>query len=67
MSARMQDELAANHLTFPNDTTFNVFRLDNGVVRHFWGSELSWAPMEKGQDSLFRRRHERARMRGGAG
>ena len=33
-----------------DDTMFNVFRLDNGVVRHFWGSELSWAPMEKGQD-----------------
>ncbi len=21
---------------------FNVFRLDNGTVRHFWGSELTW-------------------------
>ena len=29
---------------------FNVFRLDKDVVRHFWGSELSWAPSEPGQD-----------------
>jgi predicted dithiol-disulfide oxidoreductase (DUF899 family) len=33
-----------------DDTMFNVFRLDNGIVRHFWGSELSWAPMEPGRD-----------------
>ncbi|HVJ31430.1 MAG TPA: DUF899 family protein, partial [Gammaproteobacteria bacterium] len=32
-----------------DDTMFNVFRLDNGVVRHFWGSELSWAPEDPGQ------------------
>jgi predicted dithiol-disulfide oxidoreductase (DUF899 family) len=32
-----------------DETMFNVFRLDNGVVRHFWGSELTWAPMEPGQ------------------
>jgi len=25
-------------------TAFNVFRLDNGVICHFWGSELSWTP-----------------------
>jgi predicted dithiol-disulfide oxidoreductase (DUF899 family) len=33
-----------------DDTMFNVFRLDNGTVRLFWGSELSWAPMEPGRD-----------------
>jgi len=27
-----------------DETIFNVFRLDNGVMRHFWGSELSFAP-----------------------
>jgi predicted dithiol-disulfide oxidoreductase (DUF899 family) len=32
-----------------DETMFNVFRLDQGVVRHFWGSELSWAPSEPGQ------------------
>ena len=33
-----------------DDTMFNVFRLDNGKVRHFWGSELSWTASEPGQD-----------------
>jgi predicted dithiol-disulfide oxidoreductase (DUF899 family) len=32
-----------------DETMFNVFRLDNGIVRHFWGSELTWAPMEPGR------------------
>jgi predicted dithiol-disulfide oxidoreductase (DUF899 family) len=32
-----------------DETMFNVFRLDNGAVRHFWGSELTWAPTEPGQ------------------
>jgi len=32
-----------------DETMFNVFRLDNGVVRHFWGSELTWAPEEPGR------------------
>ena len=32
-----------------DETMFNVFRLDNGTVRHFWGSELTWAPTEPGQ------------------
>jgi predicted dithiol-disulfide oxidoreductase (DUF899 family) len=32
-----------------DETMFNVFRLDNGVVRHFWGSELTWAAEETGQ------------------
>ena len=27
----------------------NVFRFDNGKVRHFWGSELTWAAMDPGQ------------------
>lgn len=32
-----------------DETMFNVFRLVNGTVRHFWGSELTWAPEEPGQ------------------
>jgi predicted dithiol-disulfide oxidoreductase (DUF899 family) len=28
----------------------NVFRRDEGVIRHFWGSELMFAPTEDGQD-----------------
>ena len=32
-----------------DETMFNVFRLDNGRVRHFWGSELTWAPEERDQ------------------
>lgn len=32
-----------------DETMFNVFRLDHGKVRHFWGSELTWAPQEPGQ------------------
>ncbi|HTE45577.1 MAG TPA: DUF899 family protein [Gemmatimonadaceae bacterium] len=32
-----------------DETMFNVFRLDNGMVRHFWGSELTWAPEDPGQ------------------
>jgi predicted dithiol-disulfide oxidoreductase (DUF899 family) len=28
----------------------NVFRRDDGTVRHFWGSELLHAPSEPGQD-----------------
>ena len=32
-----------------DETMFNVFRLDNGKVRHFWGSELTWASAEPGQ------------------
>jgi len=32
-----------------DETMFNVFGLDNGTVRHFWGSELTWAPMEPHQ------------------
>ncbi len=33
-----------------DDTIFNVFRLDNGTVRHFWGSELTWAAEDPGMD-----------------
>ena len=32
-----------------DETMFNVFRLENGRVRHFWGSELTWAPEDDGQ------------------
>ncbi len=32
-----------------DETMFNVFRLDKGTVRHFWGSELTWGPTEPGQ------------------
>ncbi|HWN05629.1 MAG TPA: DUF899 family protein, partial [Steroidobacteraceae bacterium] len=33
-----------------DDTMFNVFRLADGAVRHFWGSELSWAWIDDGLD-----------------
>ena len=29
---------------------YNVFRLDEGLIRHFWGSELRYAPTEPNQD-----------------
>ncbi|MBV8069834.1 MAG: DUF899 family protein [Acidobacteriaceae bacterium] len=32
-----------------DETMFNVFRLHKGSVHHFWGSELTWAPMEPSQ------------------
>ncbi len=32
-----------------DETMFNVFRRDGGTFRHFWGSELTWAPEEEGQ------------------
>jgi predicted dithiol-disulfide oxidoreductase (DUF899 family) len=32
-----------------DETMFNVFRLENGTARHFWGSELTWASMDPGQ------------------
>lgn len=32
-----------------DETMFNVFRLDHDTVRHFWGSELTWAPQDPGQ------------------
>jgi predicted dithiol-disulfide oxidoreductase (DUF899 family) len=32
-----------------DETMFNVFRTDNGTIRHFWGSELTWAPEEPNQ------------------
>jgi predicted dithiol-disulfide oxidoreductase (DUF899 family) len=28
----------------------NVFHRDGGMIRHFWGSELFYAPMDPGQD-----------------
>lgn len=32
-----------------DETIYNVFRLEEGRMRHFWGSELSFAPQEPGQ------------------
>lgn len=29
-----------------DETMFNVFRLDQGTVRHFWGSELTWVDLD---------------------
>jgi predicted dithiol-disulfide oxidoreductase (DUF899 family) len=29
----------------------NVFHRDGGTIRHFWGSELLYAPMDPGQDT----------------
>jgi predicted dithiol-disulfide oxidoreductase (DUF899 family) len=28
----------------------NVFRRDDGVIRHFWGGALPFAPTDPGQD-----------------
>jgi predicted dithiol-disulfide oxidoreductase (DUF899 family) len=28
----------------------NVLRRDDGVIRHFWGAELLFAPTDPGQD-----------------
>jgi predicted dithiol-disulfide oxidoreductase (DUF899 family) len=33
-----------------DEPMLNVFRRDGGTVRHFWGSELVFAPDEPGQD-----------------
>lgn len=33
-----------------DDPMFNVFRRDGATVRHFWGSELVYAPEEPGQN-----------------
>ena len=27
-----------------DETIFNVFKKKNGAIRHFWGSEMSFAP-----------------------
>jgi predicted dithiol-disulfide oxidoreductase (DUF899 family) len=32
-----------------DETIYNVFRLDEGRIRHFWGSELSFMPTEPNQ------------------
>jgi len=32
-----------------DETMYNVFHLTGGKIRHFWGSELSFAPTEPGQ------------------
>ena len=32
-----------------DETIYNVFTKDSGTIRHFWGSELSFAPSEPGQ------------------
>jgi predicted dithiol-disulfide oxidoreductase (DUF899 family) len=29
---------------------WNVFRRDNGTIRHFWGTEMLFAPADPGQD-----------------
>src|SRR3546814_10598675 len=29
-----------------DETIYNVFHLEEGIIRHFWGSELSYAPTE---------------------
>ena len=37
----------------------NVFHRDGDAIRHFWGSELFYAPTDPGQDPA-PRRHARA-------
>jgi predicted dithiol-disulfide oxidoreductase (DUF899 family) len=33
-----------------DEPMLNVFRRDSGTIRHFWGSELVFAPQDPGQD-----------------
>src|SRR5207245_2833900 len=33
-----------------DETMYNVFRLNEGVVRHFWGTEIRYSPTEPHQD-----------------
>lgn len=33
-----------------DETIYNVFRREEGTIRHFWGSELSFGPSEPNQD-----------------
>ena len=33
-----------------DETIFNVFRKQDGAIRHHWGSEMAFAPTEAGQD-----------------
>jgi predicted dithiol-disulfide oxidoreductase (DUF899 family) len=47
--AAIRKQLGIEDGDHSDQTMFNVFRLDNGMVRHFWGSELTWAPTEPGQ------------------
>ena len=35
-----------------DEAIFNVFRKKNGAIRHFWGSELSFAPPAPKQHDL---------------
>jgi predicted dithiol-disulfide oxidoreductase (DUF899 family) len=32
-----------------DETIFNVFKMSDGTIRHFWGSEMAFAPTESGQ------------------
>jgi predicted dithiol-disulfide oxidoreductase (DUF899 family) len=47
--AEMRERRAPNGAPDWDETMFNVFRLENGVIRHFWGSELTWAEEAPGQ------------------
>ena len=52
-TSRFPPELRAQH-NVPDgenwdETIYNVFRRDPSGIRHFWGSELSFAPSEPGQ------------------
>lgn len=45
---RREKEIPANRDW--DETIYNVFRREGETIRHFWGSELSFAPTEPGQD-----------------
>jgi predicted dithiol-disulfide oxidoreductase (DUF899 family) len=47
--AAMRERRAPNGAPDWDETMFNVFTLEDGVVRHFWGSELTWAQEAPGQ------------------
>ena len=45
-----RDYLAESHEATQRPM-LNVFHRDGGTIRHFWGSELFYAPTEPGQDT----------------
>jgi predicted dithiol-disulfide oxidoreductase (DUF899 family) len=50
LSAAMRKQHNVKHGEDWDETMFNVFRLDNRTVRHFWGSEMSFSIREPGPD-----------------
>jgi predicted dithiol-disulfide oxidoreductase (DUF899 family) len=49
MSAEMRAERGYKPGENWDEPMFNIFRKDGGTVRHFWGSEMTFAPEDPGQ------------------